>query len=130
MEAKIFSTNIANGTIHLIDRLEKISDIEWTKHPSFKGVYLKHMIKGADTCGFFSSHLVKIDSGCCLEKHCHENKLELHEVIEGEGLYQLNEDTFDYHLGKMAVIQKGETHMVTAGESGLTLLAKFFPALL
>ncbi len=130
METKTISTNIANGTIHFIDRSEKNSDVEWTKHPKFKGVYLKHMIKGADTCGLFSSHLVKIDPECCLEKHCHENQLELHEVIEGDGLYQIVGDTFDYHLGKMAVIPKGENHMVQAGENGLTLLAKFFPALL
>ena len=126
----MISTNIANGTVHYSDRSENISDVEWTIHPKFKGVYLKHMIVGADTSALFSSHLVKIEPNCCLETHCHENQLELHEVIEGEGLCQLIEDTFDYHLGKMAVIPKGENHMVHAGKNGLTLLAKFFPALL
>jgi hypothetical protein len=29
----------------------------------------------------------------------------------------------------MAVIQKGEKHRVRAGKKGLTLLAKFFPAM-
>ena len=130
METKMISTNIANGTIHFIDRSESISQTEWTKHPKFKGVYIKNMIKGADTGGLFSSHLVKIDPGCCLENHCHENQLELHEVIEGDGLCQLIGDLFNYHLGKMAVIPKGKNHRVQAGENGLTLLAKFFPALL
>ena len=130
METKMISTYIANGTIHYFDRSENISDVEWARHPGFKGVYLKHMIKGADTSGLFSSHLVKIEPNCCLETHCHENQLELHEVIEGDGLCQLIEDTFDYHLGKMAVIPKKETHMVQAGVNGLILLAKFFPALL
>lgn len=130
METKMISTNIANGTIHYSGRSENISDVEWSRHPNFKGVYLKHMIKGADTSGLFSSHLVKIDPDCCLEKHCHETQLELHEVIEGDGSCQLIEDTFNYHLGKMAVIPKGENHMVQAGKNGLTLLAKFFPALL
>jgi len=130
METKMISTNIANGTIHYSDRSENISDVEWARHLSFKGVYLKHMINGVDTNGLFSSHLVKIDPDCCLEKHCHENQLELHEVIEGDGLCQLIDDTFNYHLGKMAVIPKGENHMVQAGKNGLTLLAKFFPALL
>jgi mannose-6-phosphate isomerase-like protein (cupin superfamily) len=130
METKTISTNIANGTIHYSDRSENISDIEWSKHPKFNGVYLKNMIQGADTCGLFSSHIVKIDPNCCLETHCHENQMELHEVIEGDGSCKLIEDVFDYHFGKMAVIPKGESHMVQAGENGLTLLAKFFPAML
>lgn len=130
METKLISTIIANGTVHYTDRSENFSDVEWAKHPKFKGVYLKHMIRGADTGGLFSSHLVKIAPNCCLESHCHENQLELHEVAEGDGLCQLIEERFSYHLGKMAIIPKGENHMVQAGENGLTLLAKFFPALL
>ncbi len=130
METKIISTNIANGTIHYTDRTANISDVEWAEHPKFKGVYLKHMIKGEDTDGLFSSHLVKIDPNCCLENHCHENQLELHEVIEGYGSCILLEESFNYHLGKMAVIPKGEDHMVQADEHGLILLAKFFPAIL
>lgn len=128
MKTKTITVNIANGAVHYSDRSENISGMDWTSHPKFKGVYLKNMIKGSDTNGLFSSHLVKIDPNCCLEKHCHENQLELHEVIEGDGSCNLIEEVFDYHLGKMAVIPKGKIHMVQAGENGLTLLAKFFPA--
>lgn len=130
MKTKMISPKIANGTIHYFNRSERMSEVEWAKHPKFKGVYLKHMIKGVDTTGLFSSHLVKIEPNCCLEIHCHENRLELHQVIEGDGLCQIIEETFYYHLGKIAVIPKGENHMVKAGENGLTLIAKFFPALL
>ena len=130
METKIISANIANGTIHYYDRSENISNVAWAKHPKFKGVYLKNLIIGADTEGLFSSHLVKIDPDCRLETHCHENQLELHEVIEGNGSCQLIGDLFDYHPGKMTVIPKGENHRVQAGEKGLTLIAKFFPAAL
>lgn len=130
METTSFSTSIANGTIHYSDRSEYISNAVWEKHPNFEGVYLKHLIKGADTNGLFSSHMVKIDPNCRLETHCHENEFELHEIIKGEGAGQLVEETFDYQLGKMVVIPKGQTHMVQAGENGLTLLAKFFPAIL
>jgi quercetin dioxygenase-like cupin family protein len=101
METKTIATNIAKGTIHYSDRSENISDVEWAEHPKFKGVYLKHMIKGADTGDIFSSHLVKIDPNCCLDTHCHENELELHEVIEGDGSCQLIKEIFDYHLGKI-----------------------------
>lgn len=130
METRINPTNIANGTIHYSDHSKNISDIEWVEHPKFKGVYLKHMIKGANTNGLFSSHLVKIDPNCFLDTHCHEEQWELHEVIEGEGTCQLIDKNFDYHLGKMTVIPKGAKHKVQAGKNGLTLLAKFFPALL
>ena len=129
METKRISTNIANGTVHYSDRSENISDTAWGEHPHFKGVHLKLMIKGADTSGLFSSHLVKIDPDCTLETHCHESQLELHEVIEGEGTCQLIDERFDYHLGKMAVIPKGENHMEQKKKKGLTLLAKFFPAM-
>lgn len=106
METRIISTNIANGVIHFSDRTENISDVEWISHPEFKGVYLKHMIKGADTKGLFSSHLVKIDPDCCLETHCHESLLELHEVIEGNGSCRLMEDQFEYHPGKFCKINR------------------------
>jgi quercetin dioxygenase-like cupin family protein len=128
MEAETISTSIANGTIHYSGCSKNISDVKWVKHPAYEGVYLKHMIMGADTGGLFSSHLVKIDPNCRLETHCHENQLELHEVVEGDGICRLAEETFDYHLGKMAVIPKREYHMVEAGENGLVMLAKFFPA--
>ena len=129
MKTKKISTDFANGTVHYADRSESIADAEWMEHPKFKGVYLKLMIKGADTSGFFSSHLVKLAPDCTLATHCHENQLELHEVIEGEGSCQLMDKRFDYHPGKMAVIPKGEPHMVQAGKNGLILAAKFFPAM-
>lgn len=129
METKRISTNIANGTVHYADRSESISDEEWMGHPQFKGVSLKPLIKGADTSGLFSSHLVKIAPGCTLATHCHDNQWELHEVIEGEGSCQLMDKRFDYHPGKMAVIPQKKDHMVKAGKTGLTLLAKFFPAM-
>jgi quercetin dioxygenase-like cupin family protein len=130
MQDNIISTKINSGTIHFNNHSKNISDIEWVKHPKFKGVYIKNLIKGVDTYNLFSSHLVQIDPDCCLEKHCHENQMELHEVIEGSGLCQLMEGTFNYYLGKMLVIPKGEDHRVHADKNGLFLLAKFFPALL
>jgi len=129
MKTQTIAANIDSGTIYYANRSKKSAELQWAEHPNFKGVYLKHLIKGGDTDGHFSSHLVKIDPNCCLETHCHENQLELHEIIEGEGIFHLNQKAFAYHPGKMAVIPMGENHRVQAGKQGVTLLAKFFPAL-
>ncbi len=60
--------------------------VQWNNHPKFKGVYLKHLIKGDETDGQLSCHMVKVDPGCVLESHIHENEWELDEIIEGEGV--------------------------------------------
>jgi quercetin dioxygenase-like cupin family protein len=130
MKEMNITSNISNGIIHFSNQSIDISEIEWKNHPDYKGVSLKHMITGEKTGGLFSSHLIKLDPNSCIETHCHENQTELHEVIEGNGSFHLLKEVVDYHLGKMAVIPKGKNHMVRAGENGLTLLAKFFPALL
>lgn len=126
MNIEMFSEN---EIIHL-NNIEKISNIKWTEHPECKGVYIKHLIKGCKTSGLFSSHIVKISPNCTIKKHTHENQMELHEVIAGKGFFQIKDKSLEYSAGKISLIQKGEEHMVSAGEKGLTLLAKFFPALI
>ncbi|WDP93315.1 MAG: cupin domain-containing protein [Desulfobacter sp.] len=121
---------MANGTVHYVAGQVNIADVPWLKHPQFDGVYLKHLIKGDETCGIFSSHIVKIDPNQCLKTHCHKDQVELHEVLDGSGIYGIAGQEHDYHPGKIALIPKGEDHMVLAGENGLILLAKFFPALI
>ena len=130
METNAKSMNIANGTVHYPERTVILSEKEWKQHPEFSGVYLKHLITGQDTGGVFSSHLVKIDPHCILDTHCHADRMELHEVLEGKGECRLMDQSFVYHFGKSALIPKEVMHSVHAGERGLTLIAKFFPALI
>ncbi len=130
MESEYYSTVFTSGSIFYVDRSEEILELEWVKHPVFSGVFLKHMIKGVDTHGLFSSHLVKIENNCCLETHNHKSQWELHEVIQGAGYLKLAEKQLDYFSGKMAIIPKGMNHSVQADHNGLMLMAKFFPALL
>lgn len=105
-------------------------DAIWHEHPKFRGVYLKHLIKGTYTDGMLSSHMVRIEPHAVLEEHVHDAQWELHEVIEGEGVFLLDNSELPYYPGRMAVIPKGVKHRVTAGSRGLVMLAKFFPALL
>lgn len=130
METKEISTCMANGTITYIDRDDQTGQIQWNEHPKFKGVYLKHLIRGQDTDGKLSCHLVRIDPDSILEEHIHENQWELHEIIEGEGKFILGTKETTYYPGHMSMIPKGLEHKVIAGKSGLFLLAKFCPALL
>jgi quercetin dioxygenase-like cupin family protein len=129
METKEISIRMANGSITFADRDDQAEEIQWNEHVKFKGVYLKHLIKGADTEGKLSCHLVKIDPSCVLEEHIHESQWELHEVIEGEGNFILNAKETFYYPGSMAVIPKGMKHKIIAGRNGLVFLAKYFPAL-
>jgi quercetin dioxygenase-like cupin family protein len=130
MKTKDIAGCIANGTITFTDKVMQADTIDWVAHPSFEGVYLKHLIQGADTQGQLSCHMVKIDPGCILETHTHAEQWELHEVIAGEGNCVLDGSPLPYAAGQMTVIPCDTPHAVEAGDNGLVLLAKFFPALL
>ncbi|MCX5811811.1 MAG: cupin domain-containing protein [Proteobacteria bacterium] len=129
METREIVACMANGSATYMDREEMMGEIPWNQHPVFKGVFLKHIVKGTDTEGMLSCHMVRIDPNAILEEHAHENQWELHEVIEGNGKFVLESKETPYHPGRMGIIPKGTKHKVMAGENGLILLAKFFPAL-
>jgi len=130
METREISACLANGSVTYPERDDATGQIQWNEHPKFKGVYLKHLVRGADTQGKLSCHLVRINPNSALEDHSHEEQWELHEVMEGEGKFILGQRETLYYPGRMGIIPKGMTHKVTAGRTGLVLLAKFFPALL
>lgn len=115
--------------IHFMGETRDISRIPWTEHPAFEGVFMKHLIVGAQTLGRFSSHLVRIDPGCSLGEHCHDEHMELHEIKTGGGRAHLDKAEFDCVPGDVTLIPKGTSHSLQAAETGMTLYAKFFPAL-
>ena len=130
MEERGISERMANGGITFPERDEEAGSIPWNEHPRFKGVFLKHLIRGVNTGDKLSCHMVRIDAHCVLEEHTHENNWELHEVIEGEGVFLIDGREISYYPGRVAMIPEGVRHKVVAGGAGLVLLAKFFPALL
>ena len=129
MNAGDIAACMAEGTICFMDKDQCTGDCSWNAHPAFAGVALKHLIRGVDTGGALSCHMVRIDPGCCLENHAHEGQWELHEVVRGQGKARLAGREVDYLPGGMAVIPMGQPHRVEAGPDGMVLLAKFFPAL-
>ena len=119
-----------HGGACLSGRTEAFDEKPWNPHPAFKGVSLKHLVTGADTGGALSCHMVRVDPGCVLKTHTHNPQWELHEVVEGSGEAMLGDETAPYAPGKVAVIPCGQAHRVQAGDQGLILFAKFFPALI
>ena len=113
------------------EQFESMSDgIEYTPHKTFKGVYLKHLVKGEATDGRISSHLVKIEPFCVLDTHVHPEQVEIHEVIQGDGECFIAGRKVQYVPGTVEAIPQNTPHKVIAGEKGLYILAKFTPALL
>lgn len=118
-----------NGKLLLPEKETDFAEIGWSKHPTFEGVELKHIITAKDTDGKFSYHLVRIAPGCSIGNHIHETQLETHEVIKGCGKCVNSGSTIPYEPGTISIMQAGVSHEVDAGPEGLYLFAKFMPAL-
>lgn len=118
-----------NGFLRLPDMEKSFAEIPWSKHPNFEGVELKHILTSKDTNSAFSFHLVRIAPNKSIEKHIHETQLETHEVIAGQGTCINDGKKIIYEAGIMSVFQSGIPHELNAGNEGLYLFAKFFPAL-
>ena len=103
--------------------------IPWSKHPTFKGVELKHIITSERTDGQFSYHLVRIAPNKKIGNHIHEKQLETHEVISGTGVRVNDGVELPYEAGIISIFPVGVPHEVIAGDDGLCLFAKFMPAL-
>ena len=126
----IFLSKMLSGIVFSKDKEQKISDLPWNPHASFKGVYLKHLIVGKDTDNQLSCHIVKIEPGCVLDTHVHDGKIEIHEVVAGSGKMNLDGKEIDYRQGQICIIPANTPHKVVAGKDGMYILAKFTPSLL
>lgn len=118
-----------NGTFKTANKEILFADIEWSKHPIFEGVELKHILTSKDTYGQFSFHLVRIAPEKCIKTHIHEKQVETHEVIFGSGKCINNGVVLTYTPGTISMFEMGIPHEINAGADGLYIFAKFFPAL-
>jgi mannose-6-phosphate isomerase-like protein (cupin superfamily) len=117
------------GKLLLPDATITFDAIPWSKHPTFKGVELKHIITSERTDGQFSYHLVRIAPNKKIGNHIHEKQLETHEVISGTGVCVNDGVELPYEAGIISIFPVGVPHEVIAGDDGLCLFAKFMPAL-
>lgn len=117
------------GKLLLPDTTVAFDAVPWSKHPVFEGVELKHIVTSEETNGQFSFHLVRIAPNQKIGNHTHEKQLETHEVISGAGVCRNNGVELPYEAGVISIFPIGVPHEVIAGSDGLSLFAKFMPAL-
>ncbi|MDE7383366.1 MAG: hypothetical protein K2M99_05705 [Treponemataceae bacterium] len=118
-----------NGKLLLTGTTIDFHSIGWSKHPTFDGVALKHIVTSKQTNGQFSYHLVRIAPNKKIGNHIHDKQLETHEVIAGDGVCINGGKELNYKAGVISILHMGIPHEVVAGENGLYLFAKFIPAL-
>ncbi len=129
METMTTANCVANGLLACPEGERLIESLDWQPHPRFPGVALKHLLRGADTQGRISCHLVRVAPGCGLGEHTHESQLEVHTVLEGSGRAGVADRMHAYAPGAVALIPQGDRHFVEAGDEGLLIYATFSPAL-
>ena len=118
-----------NGQFEVPGKTKTFENIPWSKHPTFEGVELKHIVTSGETGGAYSFHLVKIAPGKSILDHIHDPQLETHEVIAGRGICINDGREIDYVPGTISIMPSKVHHEVHAGDEGLYLFAKFIPAL-
>lgn len=118
-----------NGKLLSADAVIDFSSICWSKHPTFEGVELKHIVTSKHTNGQFSYHLVRVAPNKKIGNHIHVKQLETHEVIAGCGVCVTDGNRLVYQSGVISILPMGIPHEVIAGDNGLYLFAKFIPAL-
>lgn len=127
---KEFVNCLNAGTVTTLENSINVSELPWNAHPKCQGVALKHVITGQMTGGQLSCHIVRVQAGCEISEHVHPDKLELHEVLSGQGRGVLKDQTIPYQAGISVIIPANEPHRVIAGDEDVYLLAKFTPALM
>lgn len=118
-----------HGKLLLPHSCISFDDIPWTKHPTFEGVELKHILTSNDTNQIFSYHLVRIAPNKSIKNHVHQTQLETHEVISGSGICVNDGVQLSYSPGVISIFPQNIPHEINAGDEGIYLFAKFFPPL-
>jgi len=104
-------------------------DEGWAAHPTFPGVQLKPLVKGAASGDAFSTLMVRIAPGGAMLPHRHDGQTEQHFVVAGSGRADLEGQMIDYLPGALMVIPRAALHSIQAGEDGMVLMAVFSPAI-
>lgn len=124
MEKNVF-TLFNQGMLATDGGIKDLNALAWNAHPQFPGVFLKNLVPLEEGKGLFSCHLVRVAPGHCIGLHSHNDSIELHEVMDGEGFCRTEDGDVQYHPGVFAILARNMPHEVHAGDKGLCLFAKF-----
>lgn len=123
MSNKIYEM-FAEGLLYKEDVQECFADKAWNPHPAYNGVCIKQLVAEAGEKKV-RLLLVKVDPGCEMLAHVHENEMEIHQVIGGSGCFDNVGVKREYKPGMISVIPCNSMHAVKAGAEGLHILAIF-----
>ena len=102
----------------------------WYAHPAWNEVFLKDLVKGDETDGAFSCHLVRVEPNCEVADHAHELQWEWNAILAGTGSFLIaGQEVPVVGPGQIFVTPPRVHHTVSAGTAELSLLAIFVPAL-
>lgn len=101
----------------------------WYAPPAWTGVFLKDLVTGKETGGVFSYHLMRVERNREIPDHAHETQWSWNVILGGTGSFILGERQVLVEVGQTFVTPPRIHHAVSAGDTGIMLLAIFVPAL-
>jgi quercetin dioxygenase-like cupin family protein len=129
MEQYDISELFEQGALLYPDLEVRADEKPWYAPPVWNGVFLKDLVTGQETGGAFSYHLVRVRPNCEVADHDHETQWEWNVVLGGTGSFLIGGKEIPVTPGQTFVTPPRHHHTVSAGDSDLSLLAIFVPAL-
>jgi quercetin dioxygenase-like cupin family protein len=107
---------------------EKIlSTEEYVNHPKEIGVKMKHFFSNADN-DRLNNLEVRIDPGCQISQHIHDNSSEFYYVVDGSGDFFINGQWSQVKKGDAMKAPMGEEHgLKNTGHEPFILFSTFSP---
>ena len=104
-----------------------IAAVDYVNHPQAEGVYLKHFYSSADN-DRLSNVEVRIEPGCRIGPHIHEQTTEFYYLVEGEGDFLIDGQWHPVRKGYAMKVPPGEEHaIVNTGSGSLVIFSTFSP---
>lgn len=101
-----------------------VQDMEWVKHPTFPGVYVKDMLAGEHGMGITNKY-IKIEPQGEIQTHTHD-VTEAFFILQGKASVLVNGERVELSAGNMIAAPAGQVHgLINQGAEDVILLANF-----
>lgn len=103
---------------------------DYKKHPTEKGVFMKHFFSKDDTNGALNNLEVRIEPGCEIRPHIHDNSSEFYYVVSGSGMFLINGNWEYFRAGEAIIAPINVEHGIkNHSNETLVLFSTFSPAI-